>query len=87
MGMPHGVAGILQATQEGNQGRQPAQERMNLLAEAGFVEGRIHDWTGYHTSGCTEGRSSRPGYQRKRNRDYEEDIQDALAGVWDYLGR
>jgi hypothetical protein len=26
-----------------------------MLAEAGFVEGRIHGWTGYHTSSCTEG--------------------------------
>jgi hypothetical protein len=26
-----------------------------MLAEAGFVEGRIHGWTGYHTSPCTEG--------------------------------
>jgi hypothetical protein len=25
-----------------------------MLAEAGFVEGRIHGWTGYHTSSCTE---------------------------------
>jgi hypothetical protein len=28
---------------------------LQLLAEAGFVEGRIHDWTGYRTSSCTEG--------------------------------
>ena len=28
---------------------------LQLLAEAGFVEGRIHGWTGYHTSSCTEG--------------------------------
>ena len=34
-----------------------------MLAEAGFVEGRIHGWTGYHTSSCTEGRSSRRGNQ------------------------
>jgi hypothetical protein len=26
-----------------------------MLAEAGFVEGRLHGWTGYHTSACTEG--------------------------------
>jgi SAM-dependent methyltransferase len=32
-----------------------------MLTEAGFAEGRIHGWTGYHTSSCTEGRSSRPG--------------------------
>ena len=28
---------------------------LQMLAEAGFVEGRIHGWTGYHTSSCTEG--------------------------------
>jgi hypothetical protein len=28
---------------------------LQLLAEAGFAEGRIHGWTGYHTSSCTEG--------------------------------
>jgi hypothetical protein len=28
---------------------------LQLLAEAGFVEGRIHGWTGYYTSSCTEG--------------------------------
>jgi hypothetical protein len=28
---------------------------LQLLAEAGFVEGHIHGWTGYHTSPCTEG--------------------------------
>jgi SAM-dependent methyltransferase len=28
---------------------------LQLLAEAGFDEGRIHGWTGYHTSSCTEG--------------------------------
>jgi hypothetical protein len=28
---------------------------LQLLGEAGFVEGRIHGWTGYHTSSCTEG--------------------------------
>jgi hypothetical protein len=27
---------------------------LQLLAEAGFVEGRIHGWTSYHTSSCTE---------------------------------
>jgi hypothetical protein len=26
-----------------------------MLAEAGFVEGHIHGWTGYRTSSCTEG--------------------------------
>jgi hypothetical protein len=26
-----------------------------MLAEAGFVEGHIRGWTGYHTSPCTEG--------------------------------
>jgi hypothetical protein len=26
-----------------------------MLAEAGYVEGRHHGWTGYHTSSCTEG--------------------------------
>jgi hypothetical protein len=26
-----------------------------MLAEAGFVGGRIHGWTGYRTSSCTEG--------------------------------
>jgi hypothetical protein len=26
-----------------------------MLAEADFVEGRTHGWTGYHTSSCTEG--------------------------------
>jgi hypothetical protein len=26
-----------------------------MLAEAGFVEGCIQGWTGYHTSPCTEG--------------------------------
>jgi hypothetical protein len=26
-----------------------------MLAEAGFVEGRTHGWTGYHTSSQTEG--------------------------------
>jgi hypothetical protein len=26
-----------------------------MLAEAGFAEGRIHGWTGYRTSSCTEG--------------------------------
>jgi hypothetical protein len=26
-----------------------------LPAEAGFVEGRTHGWTGYHTSSFTEG--------------------------------
>ncbi len=30
---------------------------LQLLAEAGFVESRIHGWTGYHTSSCTEGAS------------------------------
>jgi hypothetical protein len=28
---------------------------LQLLAEAGFVEGRIHGWTGYRTSSCAEG--------------------------------
>jgi hypothetical protein len=28
---------------------------LQLLAEAGFGEVRIHGWTGYHTSSCTEG--------------------------------
>jgi hypothetical protein len=28
---------------------------LQLLAEAGFVGGRIHGWTGYRTSSCTEG--------------------------------
>jgi hypothetical protein len=28
---------------------------LQLLAGAGFVEGRIHGWTGYRTSSCTEG--------------------------------
>jgi len=26
-----------------------------MLAEAGFVEGQLHGWTGYQTSSCTEG--------------------------------
>jgi hypothetical protein len=26
-----------------------------MLAGEGFVEGRVHGWTGYHTSSCTEG--------------------------------
>jgi hypothetical protein len=26
-----------------------------MLNEAGFAEGKIHGWTGYHTSPCTEG--------------------------------
>jgi hypothetical protein len=26
-----------------------------MLADAGFVEARIHGWTGYRTSPCTEG--------------------------------
>jgi hypothetical protein len=26
-----------------------------MLAEAGFSEGRIHGWTGYHTASSTEG--------------------------------
>jgi hypothetical protein len=26
-----------------------------MLAEAGFVEGRLHGWTGYRTSSQTEG--------------------------------
>jgi hypothetical protein len=26
-----------------------------MLAEAGFVDARIHGWTGYHTSSFTEG--------------------------------
>jgi hypothetical protein len=26
-----------------------------MLAEAGFLDGRIHGWTGYLTSTCTEG--------------------------------
>jgi hypothetical protein len=26
-----------------------------MLAEAGFVEGQIHGWTGYRTSSQTEG--------------------------------
>jgi hypothetical protein len=26
-----------------------------MRAEAGFVEGLIHGWTGYYTSPCTEG--------------------------------
>ncbi len=30
-------------------------DKPQVLAEAGFVEGRIHGWTGYHTSSCTEG--------------------------------
>ena len=28
---------------------------LQLLAEAGFVEGRLHGGTGYHMSSCTEG--------------------------------
>jgi hypothetical protein len=28
---------------------------LQMLAEAGFVEGRIHGWTDYRTSSCTEG--------------------------------
>jgi hypothetical protein len=27
---------------------------LQLLAEAGFAECRIHGWTSYHTSSCTE---------------------------------
>jgi len=27
---------------------------LQMLTEAGFGEGRIHGWTGYHTSPCTE---------------------------------
>src|SRR5262249_382457 len=30
---------------------------LQMLAESGFVGGRIHGWTGYHTSSCTEGAS------------------------------
>lgn len=26
-----------------------------MLTEAGFVGAKIHGWTGYHTSSCTEG--------------------------------
>jgi hypothetical protein len=26
-----------------------------MLAEAGFACAKIHGWTGYHTSPCTEG--------------------------------
>jgi hypothetical protein len=26
-----------------------------MLAKAGFIEARIHGWTGYRTSSCTEG--------------------------------
>jgi hypothetical protein len=26
-----------------------------MLADAGFVEARIHGWTGYRTSSCTQG--------------------------------
>jgi hypothetical protein len=26
-----------------------------MLAEAEFTEAKIHGWTGYHTSSCTEG--------------------------------
>jgi hypothetical protein len=26
-----------------------------MLAEAGFIDGRLHGWTGYRTSACTEG--------------------------------
>jgi hypothetical protein len=28
---------------------------LEMLTDAGFVEARIHGWTGYHTSPCTEG--------------------------------
>jgi hypothetical protein len=26
-----------------------------MLAEAGFVDARMHGWTGYRTSSCTQG--------------------------------
>jgi hypothetical protein len=26
-----------------------------MLTEAGFVDARIHSWTGYRTSSCTQG--------------------------------
>jgi len=26
-----------------------------MLAEAGFVEAKMHGWTGYRTSSCTQG--------------------------------
>jgi hypothetical protein len=26
-----------------------------MLTGAGFVEGRVHGWTGYRTSSCTQG--------------------------------
>ena len=28
---------------------------LQMLTEAGFVKARIHGWTGYYTSPCTEG--------------------------------
>ena len=29
---------------------------LEMLALAGFAEARVHRWTGYRTSSCTEGR-------------------------------
>ena len=26
-----------------------------MLVEAGFVEAKVHGWTGYRTSSCTQG--------------------------------
>jgi hypothetical protein len=26
-----------------------------MLSDAGFIDNRIHGWTGYNTSACTEG--------------------------------
>jgi hypothetical protein len=28
---------------------------LEMLEEAGFVEARVHGWTGYRTSSCTQG--------------------------------
>jgi len=28
---------------------------LEMLSDAGFVEARVHGWTGYRTSSCTQG--------------------------------
>jgi hypothetical protein len=40
---------------DGIAGAVGGRSLLQLPTEAAFVEGRIHGWTGYHTSSCTEG--------------------------------
>ena len=36
-------------------GKNEAMRCRFALSEAGFVNAKVHDWTGYRTSSCTQG--------------------------------